>query len=536
LTLAGAYTFLLMMHYPFVFFLFGHVAGVGDARVARSEDIGVLSGERVAVTVEPAGASSSYVYTARKEATITVSKTVDATARSEKSMSPQEDALTTVSQVGTPPSVASVAPAAPAMTETDPAGPQSAAANCVDSADATWALPGGVSAGASFCIKKFVELDKAGKNAYSLIDSPLTSSVQRIQLDHVVSLAWHAEVNSKATNGAGNSGGYKGARFPGLDRAEWIVPVGYRQREKEVRLVYVHGSDSGESALGAHYAGLTTRLSNWTQMPLFAFNYASEPLDPWPQNIRNVFSYVSYALHFGHESSGRASQLIFVGDSEGTLVVMQSVLAAMDPTLLVQWGYGEDLKDPHGWLGGVVLLSPVVDVACETPSMEWNCYDEVHDTGDPDTGNCTRTPTALDRKADCMWSYLVYHFGLHGLQLGSNADPTTTIAQWEHRRDFFEQGLINPLRANLSGLPPLLLVGGVRDYYYSDSPRLAALACMAGVDIETFHAVGVYHDFIEYSEGCGGPSPMEEALEAYRRIQAFTTSRTKSEIVRRHVQ
>jgi hypothetical protein len=41
------------------------------------------------------------------------------------------------------------------------------------------------------------------------------------------------------------------------------------------------------------------------------------------------------------------------------------------------------------------------------------------------------------------------------------------------------------------------------------------------VEVEAFNVRGAFHDWIEYSEGCGGAHPNQEAVEAYRRVQAF---------------
>jgi len=336
---------------------------------------------------------------------------------------------------------------------------------------------GGVSDGARYCIRKFAEREKSGKNAYQLIDSPygkISELVERVSIDNL-SVPWTASFDKRIPNSKVEW--YGQGKFPysgAFETAEWVIPRGYRQQEGEARLVFIHGSDSREDSLGRDYAGLTMRLANWTGVPVLSFNYPTEPVAPWPQNIRNVFYYISYALRNGHESNGLASKLFLVGDSEGTLVAMQTALTAMDPMLLTTFGYGPALRNPSQWLGGVILSSPVLDVSCQTPSFAWNCYNETQDSGDPDTGNCTLTKTAMERRADCLWSYLTYHFGFPGLQLG-NVDSSTTIAEWEARSDFFEQGIINPLRANFDGFPPLLLLAGVRDYYYSDSPRLAAL-------------------------------------------------------------
>lgn len=99
-------------------------------------------------------------------------------------------------------------------------------------------------------------------------------------------------------------------------------------------------------------------------------------------------------------------------------------------------------------------------------------------------------------------------------------------AAWEARREFFEQPLLAPLRADLSGFPPLLLLSATRDYFYSDGPALGTRACEAGTRAVAFNVAGAFHDFIEYSEGCGGGAPTTEALEAYARIAQFVRRST----------
>ena len=47
------------------------------------------------------------------------------------------------------------------------------------------------------------------------------------------------------------------------------------------------------------------------------------------------------------------------------------------------------------------------------------------------------------------------------------------------------------------------MIAGVRDYYFSDAPRLAKKLCMDGVAVEVFNAVGLWHDWFMYSNGCG---------------------------------
>jgi acetyl esterase/lipase len=74
---------------------------------------------------------------------------------------------------------------------------------------------------------------------------------------------------------------------------------------------------------------------------------------------------------------------------------------------------------------------------------------------------------------------------------------------------------------DLRGFPPLRVITGTRDYFYSDGPNLALRACLAGVDAAALNVYGAYHDFIEYSEGCGGGAKVDEALAAYQSIAEF---------------
>ena len=45
---------------------------------------------------------------------------------------------------------------------------------------------------------------------------------------------------------------------------------------------------------------------------------------------------------------------------------------------------------------------------------------------------------------------------------------------------------------------------------------------------QVYNPVGAYHDFIEYSQGCGSGLPNEEAVEGYRRIAAFTAAKARA--------
>jgi acetyl esterase/lipase len=109
--------------------------------------------------------------------------------------------------------------------------------------------------------------------------------------------------------------------------------------------------------------------------------------------------------------------------------------------------------------------------------MAHNCFNESTGTGDPDTGNCTLTPTWSLKVGDCRWSYLNYFYGFAGMLMAS--DRADASDAWEMRREFLAGPARNPLAANLTKFPPLLTLAGTRDYFYSDGPSLAERACEA---------------------------------------------------------
>eukprot|EP00927_Polykrikos_kofoidii_P043481 TRINITY_DN37557_c0_g1_i1.p1 TRINITY_DN37557_c0_g1~~TRINITY_DN37557_c0_g1_i1.p1 ORF type:complete len:458 (+),score=19.26 TRINITY_DN37557_c0_g1_i1:61-1374(+) len=386
---------------------------------------------------------------------------------------------------------------------------------CAELANLTWANHGGPSAGLTYCIR---ELGKTSNYSYEdIVDRSGVAGVTRMTVNDFMP-SYHVTMSKKqrAVN----------RRFPvsgDFGETKWFFPDNYQRSADEPRLLFVHGSYAISDTFSADYLGLIERLVKWTGLPVLACNYPTEPLAPWPQNVRSVLSLLSYAMHHGPRGPGHVGPLFMFADSEGTLLVMQTIVAINRPQFLSMMGYGHLMQDVRKHLVGVILSSPVVDVSCETPSMAWNCFNAAGDTGDPDVGRgCDVLPTFQDKIWNCRGSYLSYFYGFEDWTTNSSTDISL---EWEKRREFFERDIINPLRADMSGFPPLLLLAGVRDYYYSDSPTLARLACLAGVHVETFNVVGAFHDFIEYTEGCRGSEPMEEAVEAFRRIRKFVAAR-----------
>lgn len=390
---------------------------------------------------------------------------------------------------------------------------------CMEAAHAKTAIPGGVSAGMQYCIRKWAAKVSYYDTFLAAVDNASVALDAGVSVEAVESsIEWSAQIS----RGADPWWAFSSTPYT-FNAAAWVLPPNYAAEEAEARMLFVHGGNAGWSALGPDYLGLVANLANWTGLPVLAANFGTEPIVPWPQNVRNILHFVELALKSGPRGdSRRAGKLFVFSDSEGSLSLMQTVMTLFDPALRAQSGYGELLRDPASWMGGVILSSPVLDVSCATPSMEWNCFNETANTGDPDVGMCDGFSTMSEKVASCRATYLPYFYGLQGtVGVSDNAEANR---RWLERRDFFEQPSVAPLRADLKGLPPFLILSGERDFYVSDATALAARLCMAGVAVDVYTAVGGFHDFMEYSQGCGGPTPMLEGVEALRRAASFVAA------------
>ena len=117
---------------------------------------------------------------------------------------------------------------------------------------------------------------------------------------------------------------------------------------------------------------------------------------------------------------------------------------------------------------GCVPISPRVDLACTGQTLEENAAD------------LTVTKESLLRMAG---QYL------------QGADPRTPLA--------------SPLYADLSCLPPLLIVAGGDEALLDDSVRLARSSGMAGVDATLYIEAGMQHSFPIY---CGARPDADAAV------------------------
>jgi len=174
------------------------------------------------------------------------------------------------------------------------------------------------------------------------------------------------------------------------------------------------------------------------------------------------------------------------------------------------------------------LISPTIDIACTGESLYYNCWgDQGEGSGDVAwASSCA--PTSEERKQDCEWGYLKYMFGLPVSRHVHSAEQAHE-EYMARPASFWSSPKTNPLEFDYSipGFPSTFVVVGEAEVFAEDGANLAERMCVAGVDVDHYTPPGMWHDFVEYSDGCGNAAgvPLSEGREAYRRIGIFIEQR-----------
>lgn len=235
---------------------------------------------------------------------------------------------------------------------------------------------------------------------------------------------------------------------------EW-VRAGKRMDENKV-LYYLHGGGYFFSSIEQHRP-LTWRLSRACHRPVFAINYRKAPDYQFQHWLSDAVMGYTYLLDIGY----RPENIIVGGDSAGgnlTLILLQAL----------QY-YGISMPS------AAICLSPWTDVACQGKSMQTNIE---HDPLFP-----AQAVKALGQRyaADCA-----------------------TWHPW-----------VSPLHANLTGLPPLLLMVGSTEVLRDDALTLAERARAVGVPVVYEEWNGMPHVFPLFAFW------LPEGKRAYRHIARF---------------
>lgn len=242
-------------------------------------------------------------------------------------------------------------------------------------------------------------------------------------------------------------------------RAEWVRAPGV---DPARAVLYLHGGGYVMGSLDTHRK-LAGDVSRAAGVPVLLLDYPLAPEHPYP-------AAVDAAVAAFAELSGRlgAGNLVVAGDSAGGGLTMACVLALRDR--------GHDLP------AAVVALSPWVDLAdCDHTASPLASIDPIiHAEG-------------LARMA--------------GLYAGGaeRTDP-----------------LLSPVRADLGGLPPLLIQVGEAEVLLPEGQRLAEAAERAGVDV----TLDVWPEMPHVWQVFAGRVP--EATEAVAGIGRFIDHRLRA--------
>jgi monoterpene epsilon-lactone hydrolase len=237
----------------------------------------------------------------------------------------------------------------------------------------------------------------------------------------------------------------------------WATPQSWNG---ESAIMYLYGGGYVISSPHARRK-LAGHLANASGARALVPRYHLAPERPFPSAVEDAAADYRWLLEEGYPPE----RIIIAGDSSaGGLTVATMLKLREDATPLPAGG---------------VPISPWVDLTCTGETLETRA-----------TVDLTVTKASLQRMAG---QYL------------NGANPRTPLA--------------SPLYADLSGLPPLLIVVGGDEALLDDSVRLTRAAGIAGVDVTLYIGAGMQHIFPIY---CG---VIPEADAAVAMIGAWMRAR-----------
>jgi len=219
--------------------------------------------------------------------------------------------------------------------------------------------------------------------------------------------------------------------------AEWVTAPGAGHGRT---VLYLHGGGYVIGSLATH-RDLASRVSRSSASRVLLLDYRLAPEHPFPAAVEDALAAFRWLL-----SQGRDPRcLAIAGDSAGGGLAMATLVGLRDA--------GDALP------AAAVCLSPWADLALSGDSMQSRA------SADP----------AVDRATLQRWA---------GYYL-AGAYP--------------RQPLASPLYADLSGLPPVLLLVGTAEVLLDDTVRVAQRAAAAGVEVVCEQWPDLGHVFAAYA-------------------------------------
>jgi epsilon-lactone hydrolase len=204
-------------------------------------------------------------------------------------------------------------------------------------------------------------------------------------------------------------------------------------------VLYFHGGVyvMGDAALAA---GLASQIGRRTEAKVISVDYRLGPEHPYPAAVDDALAAYEALLDNGTASS----DIVFAGESAGGGLAIATLVNARD----------RGLRLP----AAALVMSPYADLTLAGATME------------------------TKREADPLLSR-------EALQ--------ARVADYTSGQDA-ALGLISPVFAGLSGLPPLIIQAGTHEVLLDDAIRLARHAAIADVQVTLDITAGVPHVFQAY--------------------------------------
>lgn len=252
-------------------------------------------------------------------------------------------------------------------------------------------------------------------------------------------------------------------------RGEWVQAPGVNTRR---RVLYIHG--------GAWFAGsplshrpITDKLSHTLNAAVFSLDYRLVPEHRRADGIFDCRQAYRWILHNGPEDAEPPDFLLVAGDSAGGSLTLD----------VIAWARDCGLRMPDA----AVALSPSTDATMTSPSLRDNV--ETDPMLGPAFAKMLKIPTPL------LWWFYWFSWRI------PPSDPR-----------------VSPLRGNLEGLPPVLILASEAEMLIDDARRYVAKAQAAGspVQLQVWpHMVHVWPMFTP---------ELPEAEEAFANIAEFVAA------------
>jgi len=214
--------------------------------------------------------------------------------------------------------------------------------------------------------------------------------------------------------------------------AEWIVPAG---ADPERVVMYIHGGGFISGSCHTHRMHVI-KFARQCGAKMLLFDYRLAPEDPFPAAVEDCLSAYNWLLVQGYDPA----KIVVMGESAGGTLTLSTLVALRD----------EGINLPQA----AVSISPVTDLTCQAESFTTNAKKDIAPMG--------------------SWTtWTGYYIA------GQNPHHP-----W-----------LSPLLADLTGLPPIMIVIGTYEIHLDDARNFALKAQKSGVEVDLRVWEGMVHAF-----------------------------------------